>query len=143
MTAPDLASLADRVEGLTDMVIAPFRVTVSGFAEGHVYYTRSRQKALAESWRGYSSVYENCSFGDFMRIARVDAVKPFERFGEAFTINGTPALYVSHNSQYVQFVRPGSDVVLNTHPLDIDQPEARRGTPYYEPAAALRARAAS
>jgi len=115
------------------MVIKPFRVWVRGYPESHVYYVRSRQKALAESWRNYTECRDNMPFGEFLKIARAKPEVPSERFGEAMTINGHPAHYVSHNSQYVQFVWPGEEQVLFTHPLDIDQPEARRGTPYYEP----------
>ncbi len=118
---------------MSGMIIKPFRVWVDGFPEGHLVYARSRQKALAKSWRSFCSYRDDVSFGDFMRMAKAIPDTPDARFGEAFPINGRHALYVSPNNQYVQIAYPGKECILNTHPLDIDQPEARRGTPYYQP----------
>lgn len=119
------------------MTIKPFRVRVDGYEDSYVHYTRSRMKALADSWRGYCSYIGYVHFKHFLKIAHAWAVAPSDRFGEAMTVCGEPALYVSHNSQYIQFVRPGSELILNTHPLDVEPPEARRGTPYYSPEPSL------
>lgn len=110
-------------------LLKPFRVRVSGF-DSHIYYARSRQKALANAWQDYRSTFDEVTFGQFMTRAKAREESPGDRFGEAMSVGGELGFYVSHNSQYIQFVRPGSDVILNTHPLDVLPVEARRGTPY-------------
>ncbi len=112
-----------------------FRVSVSGF-DSHPYHARSRQKALADAWRNFCSYRDDVAFKDFLKMARALQEEPSERFGEAIIVGGKPAFYVSHNQQYIQFVRPDSDVILNGHPFDVEPPSARRGTPYYQEQAA-------
>lgn len=109
--------------------LKPFRVRVNGF-DSHIYYARSRQKALSLAWQDYRSTFDEVTFGQFLGRAKAREETPGERFGEAMMVGEQPGFYVSHNRQYIQFVRPGSDVVLNTHPLDVLPVEARRGTPY-------------
>lgn len=115
------------------LVIKPFRVCVEGF-DGHIYYARSRGKALAGAWRNFCSYRDDVDFKAFLGMARSWGEAPGERFGEQIYVCGKPAYLVSWDRQYIQFVRPGSDVILNSHPLDVEPPEARRGTPYYQPA---------
>lgn len=115
-------------------ILKPFRVSVSGF-DSYVYPARSRQKALADAWRSYCGYRDDVDFRAFLKMAKVAAEPIPERWGEPLTISGELAFYVSHNRQYIQFARAGSDVVLSSHPLDVEPPEARRGTPYYQPAA--------
>lgn len=113
------------------MILKAYMVHVDGF-NGHRYHTQSRGKALASAWREFRSHRDDVGFGDFLKIARCYAVAEQDpRFGEAMTVGGRPALYVSHNRQYIRFVRPGCDEIMNTHPLDVEPPHARRGTPYY------------
>ncbi|MGT2515107.1 DUF7146 domain-containing protein [Sphingomonas panni] len=112
------------------MRVLPWSVTVRGYPDFAVYFAASRGKAIADAWR--CDAFDNVSFGDFLRMVTCRRAEPNDRFGERFTISGRPARYVSHNRQYVQFTWEGEEAVLNTHPLDIDQAEARRGTPYYQ-----------
>lgn len=114
------------------LIIEPYRVEVSGFP-GMTWFARSRQKALADAWRTYSSYRDDVSFKDFLKMARAAREDRTGRFGEYIEVCGKPAYLVSYDSQYIQFVRPDSDVILNAHPLDVEPPEARRGTPYYRP----------
>jgi hypothetical protein len=114
------------------MLVKPWEVVVSDYSSA-TYYGTSRGKVIADAWRCDS--FYHLSFKEFLRIVRCRRAEPCARFGERFTISGRPARYISHNRQYVQFVWDGEETVLNTHPLDIDQSEARRGTPYYEVAA--------
>lgn len=107
---------------MSGLVVRPFMVSVSGFPDG-LYVARSHGKALARAWDDYRA-YEDCSFGDFMRKARVRKGTACLRFGEPITVGGRPAFYVSQRGQYVQFVEPGSDVVLNSHPLDVQRQAA-------------------
>jgi len=117
------------------MRVKPWEVQVAGYGYSQTpYYAVSRGRAIADALG--SPAFDHLSFRDFLKIVRCRRAEPSERYGERFTIGGRPARYISHNRQYVQFVWDGEDTVLNTHPLDIDQPEARRGTPYYEAGAA-------
>lgn len=117
-----------------DLIIRPYLVAVSGFGE-LTWFARSRGKALAKAWEAYCSYRDDVGFGAFMSIARCVGKTTAYRFGEAITVGGKPAYFVSCDRQYIQFVRPDSDVVLNSHPFDVFPPEARRGTPYYQPTA--------
>lgn len=124
MTMPDPEQIA------AGLAIKPWRVEVHGYGE-HTYYARSRGKALAEAWR--CDAFSHLPFGEFLKRSRAYGAVGNDRFGEPITVAGLPAYLVSWDRQYIQFVRPGSDVVLNSHPLDVEPPEARRGTPYYSP----------
>lgn len=111
------------------LIIKPWLVSVRGF-DSHTYHAPSRGKALAAAFNSYQAHYAG-SFKDFLRIANAIFCISDSRFGEQIEVCKLPAFYVSHNRQYIQFVRPDSDVILNSHPLDVEPPEARRGTPYY------------
>ena len=110
-------------------ILKPYRVFVTGF-DSYVWPAKSRQMALSQAWRSFCSYRDDVSFGDFLKMAKAIKDETPSRFGEEITVAGLRAFYVSHNSQYIQFVRPGSDVVLHSHPLDVLPIEARRGTPY-------------
>lgn len=117
---------------MSELVIKPW--TVSFDDATHVWLARSRGKALVLCWESYRS-YRDISFREFLRTARATTGVAHERFGEAIQVGGKPAFLVSLDNQYIQFVRPGSDVILNSHPLDVDPPAARRGTSYAPPRA--------
>ena len=112
------------------LIIKPYYVVVNGYFGYSPIFAKSRGSALAEAWR--CDAFNNLSFGAFLKVARARRATASKRFGELLTVSGKPAFYVSHNSQYIQFVRPHSDVVLNSHPMDVEPSEARRGTPYYQ-----------
>ena len=119
------------------LIVRPYRVSISGhgFGDGDVIrIASSRAKAVYLAFQEYREHYD-VSFAEFIRRARAYTSSATARFGEAITVSGKPAYYVGHNSQYIRFVYANADVVFNTHPLDVEPPEARRGTPYYEPAA--------
>jgi hypothetical protein len=117
-------------------ILKAFRIYASGGDYGgYIYFARSRQKALSDCWREYQSHRdEGCSFKDFLRLSRAEAVDLGLRFGEPIRVGGEDAFYVTHDSQYVRFARAGSETVLLSHPLDVEPPEARRGTPYFSEA---------
>lgn len=99
------------------LIVQPYDVAVSGYGTD-TYFAASRSKALAIAWR--RADYLDLSFMEFMRRASArKAACTWERFGEAITVAGTPAFLISANKQYVQFVRPCSDVILNAHPFDV------------------------
>jgi hypothetical protein len=101
------------------LIVAPFEVSVTGFP-GYTYFAASRGKALAKAWDSYRS-FGDCTFGEFLRMARARKTEPTGRFGEPIKVSGREAFYISHNGQYVQFVLPGEDVVLNSHPMDVSR----------------------
>ena len=111
-------------------IVRPWTVSVSGFGHGD-YITKTRGKALAQAWN--SSAFEGWSFGEFLKhaICRLNR-EPWERFGNAITVADKPAFLVGANKQYVQFVRPGEDVVYNSHPFDV-QDENGEDWPYWAP----------
>lgn len=100
------------------LIVKPFRVEVRGFAAA-TYYARSRGKALADAWSEYTSTFDNCKFGAFLKIARAYSAVGHDRFGEPITVCNEPAFYVGERGQYVRFVRPNSDVILLSHPADV------------------------
>jgi hypothetical protein len=113
------------------LILKPFELTVQGFGT-YRYFAATRGRALSKAFGDWTSLRDEGTFKQFLKIASAKGCAiDCPRFGEEMTVCGEPAFYVSHNSQYIQFVRPGSDVIFNTHPLDVEPPEARRGTPYY------------
>ena len=107
------------------MILRRYVVAVIGWGEASILAS-SRGKALADAWR--SDAFTNLSFGAFLRIARcrLDRIQPR---AIDITVSGKPAHGIGHNGQYVQFVYPGKDVVLNAHPLDV-LPESARPMAY-------------
>lgn len=117
---------------MSELIIKPWAVSFEG--QTNTYFAKSRGAALAACWRAYCS-YRDIAFREFLRTAAALRAPEWDRFGEKIKVGGKPAYLISLNSQYMQFVRPGSADIHNTHPLDVEPPEARRGTPYYTPAA--------
>ena len=112
---------------MTGFIYKSYWIYVNGF-DRHRYFTSSPGKARAKAWGDFGSV-SDMSFKDFLRISRVTKAEPPEHFGLAITVSGKEAFFVSSNRQYVQFVWPGSDVILNSHPYDVE-PEHMRPSTY-------------
>ena len=114
-----------------DFILRRYLVTVGRWGEA-VILAASRGKAMADAWR--SDAFTDYTFGEFLKIARcrLDSYQPTPT---EITVSGKRALGLGHNSQYVQFVYPGCDVVLNSHPLDV-LPESERPRAYRSPPAA-------
>jgi hypothetical protein len=111
------------------LIVRQWRVTVNGYGSG-LYVAKSRGMALSQAF--LCDAFCQMKFKDFLRIANATGEQPDERFGEQITVGGRPAFWVGCNRQYMQFVRSGSDVVMHSHPYDVEPPEARRGTSYYQ-----------
>lgn len=112
------------------LIVRPWTVVVSGYGHGD-YIAGSRGKALAKAWQ--SSAFEGWPFGEFLKRATCRLNRaPWERFGEPITVGGEPAFLVGANKQYVEFVRPDSDVVLNSHPFDVIDGNGK-DWPYWAP----------
>lgn len=99
------------------LVVKAYTVTVDGYTAVR-YVAKSAGKARAAAWRDFQIVGP-CSFKDFMRRASVRSASPGATFGTPITVGGEPAFQVGYDGHYVQFVRPDSDVVLNSHPNDV------------------------
>lgn len=99
-------------------------VWVEGFG-CHVYDAVSPGRARADAYGAAS--FNGWTFKDFLRRARVWRSPPVANpnYGREITVGGERAFYIGGDSQYIQFVRPGADYVLNAHPLDVDPEELR------------------
>lgn len=114
------------------LLLKPFTVHVSGFPPS-TYYAASRGKALARVWGEYAATFDEVSFGQFLKLARVRKCDLAQgRFGDPIIVGGQSAYFVSSDTQYVQFVRPNSDVIMNSHPFDVE-PEDYRPSSYRKP----------
>lgn len=98
-----------------DFILRRFEVTVGHYGEAIILAT-TRGKALADAWR--SDAFNGYTFGEFLKIARA-RLSRYQPKPDRITVRGKPAHGLGHNGQYVQFVYPGQDVVLNAHPLDV------------------------
>ena len=98
-------------------------VSVPGYGVG-TYCRPTRGKALSDAWR--SDVFNNVSFGEFIRVARCrrSPVDPPD-FGTPITVLGRPAFFVGRDSQYVSFAWPDGEFTLHAHPLDVLPEEFR------------------
>lgn len=108
-----------------DFILRRYVVTVGRWGEG-IYLARSRGKALADAWR--SDAFEGYTFGEFLKMARC-RLSEWQPTPDEITVEGKRALGLGHNGQYVQFVYPGGEWVLNAHPLDV-LPESYRPKAY-------------
>ena len=101
-----------------DFILRRYEVTVGGFSEPmrSTILAATRGRALADAWR--NDIFEGYTFGEFLKIARcrLDSYQPQPT---EITVLRKRALGLGHNGQYVQFVYPGRDVVLNAHPRDV------------------------
>ena len=104
-------------------------VAVQGWGEATVL-AASRGKALSDTWR--CDAFGDMTFGEFLKIARcrLDWYQPTP---QQITISGEAVWGLGHNGQYVQFVYPHGEHVLNSHPLDVlpvtARPRAYQPTP--------------
>lgn len=115
---------------MNGLIVRGYRVELPGWPPCFKV-ARSRSAAIGSTFGDYASVFD-VSFRDFLKLGPKAYRQDLGgRFGEPITVCKRPAFFVGCNSQYIQFVRPGEDVVHHAHPLDVDPPEARQGTPYF------------
>ena len=98
-----------------------YEVTVGRWGSAIILAT-TRGKAMADAWR--SDAFNGYTFGEFLKMARC-RLTDFQITPTPITVLGKPAFKVDHNSQYVMFVYPGGEFVLNAHPLDVLPVKAR------------------
>lgn len=105
---------------MTDFLLKGYRVEVRGFPSSF-YAAATHSKALAKAWRDYTHATD-IAFRDFLKIARARRAPTPDGFGDRILVGGAPAFRVTGQpsvNNYVQFVRPGSDQVLYSHPADV------------------------
>jgi hypothetical protein len=108
--------------------IKRYDVTVEGYGSG-TYLAPSRGRAIADAWR--SASFDSIPFGKFLKICRARRTPTDQLpspFGDPITVAGAAAFFVDRNRQYVQFVRPDSGVVMNSHPYDVEPEHYRPDT---------------
>ena len=98
-------------------VVKRYAVRVRGWS-AIIYETRTPAQARARCWRDYQILGE-CSFRDFLKLSTISRAADLTGFGRSILVGGQPAHWVGFDGQYVLFVRPGDDVVLLSHPLDV------------------------
>lgn len=105
--------------------IKTYLVTVQGF-DGQRYCARSRGMAQTACWRDYCS-YEQITFHQFLKISRIHQIPNPEPVGRRIKVNGIEATQVLSRSdqyvwfmhQYVWFMHDDSDIILCSHPADV------------------------
>lgn len=120
------------MSGNKDFRIKAWSIAADGF-QPYTYYAASRARALRDAWHGYCN-YRQVSFKDWLLMARCSKRDDLpDEFGQAITVGGKPAFFVTSNSQYVQFVRPYAIEVFNAHPYDVEPEHMRPWTYRKEP----------
>lgn len=113
------------------MPVKAYQIYVDGYGFGaNPIYARSRGKALADTWRG--EPFGHLTFKQFLQKSKATVCDAHPRFGERITVNGDEGYIVYLDRQYIHFVKPDNSTIYCTHPLDVEPPEARRGTAYYK-----------
>lgn len=98
--------------------IKTYLVTVQGF-DGQRYCARSRGMAQTACWRDYCS-YEQMTFHQFLKISRIHQIPNPELVGRRIKVNGIEATQVlGRSDQYVWFMRDDSDIILCSHPANV------------------------
>jgi hypothetical protein len=103
--------------------IRTYEITVTGFGAS-LYSARSASKARAACWRNYHECYD-VSFRDFLKSSSIRCVPHPPGIGDRILVAGAPATRVIGHGQYVHFMRDDSDVILCSHPADVQPAPAR------------------
>ena len=105
-----------------------YEISVTGFSEplSSDCLATSRGKAMADAWR--HDIFNGYTFGEFLKIARC-RLSWYQPKPTEIEVLGERVWGLGHNRQYVQFVRPNGDHILNAHPYDV-LPESERPESY-------------
>ena len=100
--------------------IRTYEITVRGFSS-QLYPARSPAKARWRCYGDFSSAYDNIPFKEFLKMSSLRVVPNSHGTGERILVSGRPATRVYHpsNGQYVWFMWDDGDVILCSHPLDV------------------------
>lgn len=112
--------------------IRTYEVSVRGFPPT-LYSARSPSKARARCYADYTAAYE-ISFKDFLKKSSVRRTEDPPGIGKRILVEGKPATRcIGHgNGHYVHFMRDDGDVVLCSHPADVEEvrePDTRGEAP--------------
>ena len=104
-----------------------YAVKVRGF-ETVTFDAKTHGQARAAAYRAFCSYSDATNFKEFLRliVSVTRDKKTPQKYGENIKVMGEPAYYVSHDGNYIQFVRPGSTTILNSHPLDVEFKEGKK-----------------
>jgi hypothetical protein len=103
--------------------VKSYAIAVEGFPEA-IYCGRRPSNARLQCYRAYCS-YRDIPFREFLTIARLRRVPNPPGVGDRILVGGQPATRVLPVGQYVGFLRDDSDVVLCSHPNDVEPTDAR------------------
>ena len=108
--------------------IRTYAVAVSGFDGDAIYSARSPAKARARAYYDFLSCYQNTTFHDFLVRSSVRRVPDPPGVGQRILVGGKPATrcYSMSCGSNVPFMRDDGDVVLLSHPLDVEPMTAAR-----------------
>lgn len=114
---------------MKSFLLRRYAVSVRGFSPV-VFDAKSHGQARAAAYRSFCSYSDATSFKEFLQlVSSVTRVREVpEKYGQRIRVMGQPAHYVSHDGQYVQFVRPNDTTILNSHPLDVEYPNDQSNT---------------
>jgi len=101
------------------MILKTYSVTVQGFSP-HTFFAATPGRARVRAWHSYSSGYP-CSFKEFMSISSCRRADDPPGLGRKITVGGKPAYSVPTEHGHPEYVFPDTDVILNTHPLDLEE----------------------
>lgn len=101
--------------------IRTYEVTVRGFPPA-LYSARSPAKARTNCWRDYCSAYD-ATFRHFLTISSVRRVDDPPGVGRRILVGGELAtvVYTHRVGGYVYYMRDDSDVIICSHPLDVQE----------------------
>ena len=109
--------------------IRTYAVTVEGFPPA-LYSARSPSKARARCWRDYCIAYD-ASFRRFLQISSIRLVDDPPGVGQRILVGGKPAttVFSYRVGGHVHYMRDDEDVILCSHPLDVQHLPQVRETP--------------
>jgi len=94
--------------------------------QGHpevTVYASTRAKAMGKLFGSYSSAYQDTTFKEFLKIARVrKSVIDAPDFGKTIKVHGRDAFLIEHAGNTVTYAWPNDFVVRNVHELETNHP---------------------
>ena len=104
-----------------DFVLRSYQVDVDGFPPA-LFHGSSAGQARARAWRAWSSAW-NGPFKEFLKISSVRRCGDPPDFGTPILVGGKAAFQAgAKRGNQVPFVRPGCDIIMLSHELDVSAP---------------------
>lgn len=115
--------MSETIERVAKAILPPIKtysIAVEGFSPQR-YSARSPGKARAAAWRDYSCAWD-VSFRRFLEVSSVVRILNPPGVGDRILVGGVPATRaLGRGDQYVWFMRDDSDVLLCSHPSDVER----------------------